>query len=263
MENAKAWLKAHWKPVLAIGLAGLVAIWFLFLRKSSSQGTALTLPVAATGGGASGPGTSTDTTSAPTTGTAPAASAPESFMAWLNRTWNPSYLSAGHGTLQQWESDLVSAFAQQTGQLATDIPKTGLKTAPTVPAYDWFKTQYAGGGYRPPTLPPFAADRTAAGRGTGFRGGDPYPAFAGMDARALGTARAASAAGLPAAPLGTPMRAKQPGPNDVRRSARRQTAITELSRAPGTVSLPQSFSVPIRQTNYDKAQTIFKAPGIL
>ena len=242
MENVQAWLKAHWKPFIIAVAAGVV-VWFLFMRKKSNGGTVLTLPGMTGGssssGAAGGPAADSAAPAPAAPASAAASAAPLSFNQWLQKTWNPSYLTQGHGGLNQWINDLIATYEQQTGVSRDNAAVAG------VPSYEWFKGQYAVGGWRPPAAPP-AGVRPPAARGSGFRGGDVYPPFAGPDARAI-PARVATGARLPAAPLGTPMRAKQPLSTDVRRANRRETAVAEISRAQSPVPLPQSFSVPIRE----------------
>lgn len=242
MEKVQAWLKAHWKPFAIAFVAG-IAVWFLFMRKNSSGATALSIPSPFGGGSASGSSSGSAPASTDTTGStgAQAAAGPPSFMDWLKNTWNASYLPKGL-TVQQWESNLVSKYSADTGAVIQDVPSTGLRTGATVPGYDWFKAQYSVGGWKPPANPSQVGGPI---RGSGFRGGDIFPSAWG-DSRPAAQ-RAASATNLPAAPLGTPVVPKQPTSMDVRNAPRRQTAIAQVARGNPPPTMPQSFSVPIRE----------------
>jgi hypothetical protein len=275
MENAQAWLKAHWKPVLAVVLA-VVAVWFLFLRKSSgTKATALTIPNAATTGASSG-GSLGTTDSSTSTSPTPIAAVGKWFQTILG------YQGAAVANLFKAPGDTGIAKQVTSGSdlqvigPAVPVSYAGYPdlTSMTPVLYQgqqfWaFTSELIGGvtGSAPaaPAAPAATAAPKMAGaggnplRGSGFRGGDVYPAFTGQTG-ALGTARQARASGLPAAPLGTPMQPKQPTEIDVRRAPRRLTDIAQLSRTTDAIPLPQSFSVVIRQTNPDQASSIFTAP---
>jgi hypothetical protein len=271
LANATAWLKAHWKPLLAVSVAAAAVLYFLFSRKKGSGATTLTLPAASLGGGSTGPGNVAD--SGVAAATAPLIPAVTVATAPLGSLWDqwlaalaPASILSGGRSFQAWAGDLVARYHSETGQLPAGVTQgAGFYTYTPAFLQSLYPQYRTASG--PPTasqaagpVPPRVIHPPLPVRGSGFRGGDVYPSFTGQTA-ALAAARQASASGLPAAPLGTPMRAKQPTKMDVRRSERRYTDIAEISRGSQAVPLPQSFSVVIRQTNPEHQNSIFKRPG--
>lgn len=251
MEKVQGWLKAHWKP-FAIAVAAGIVVWFFFLRKSSSRATAVTLPAGSPGGGGSAGGGA----ASGDTGAAAGASGPSSpwgkaasqifdtFADWLSYfgqrgdVVGQSNQAQLQGEFQKEQQDWLARIKAGTGDLVPS-PSGGAWWNPATGTY-----------INPSATPATPGPGSGHGkisilRGSGFRGGDVLPSAFG-DSRPA-AARAAVAANLPAAPLGTSVAPKDLLAMDVRRAPRRQTSMAQVARGNPPPTMPQSFSVPIRE----------------
>jgi len=249
MEKVQAWFKAHWKP-FAVAVAAGIVVWFLFMRKTSSGKTALSIPMVSGGGsaaGAGGPAGSSPNAPAAPPGLAPALPVGSLWDQWLG-TVKSAVPTTGR-SFKQWTSDLVATYQSQTGQIPAGVTQgAGFYTySPDFLSglYPIYQANSPAATTTPMPFPSPVPRPLGAARGSGFRGGDPYPSTFG-DFRPSG-ARAATSGNLPAAPLGTAVAPKQPTAMDVRKAPRRQTAIAQIARGNPPPTMPQSFSVPIRE----------------